>query len=146
MSAFHNQVRLFGYDFKDEQFPVKLSGSPTTADIGKAVTQDTTAANTMKLAGDGDQIMGVLLTVENRTVEGTVIGTVSFEMATKLPIKAGLTGAAVVAIGSRLCGAGAGEVKAIDISGTPSAATIAKYAEAPVCWEVIGSKAVAVSQ
>lgn len=137
MASFHTQVRLTGFPFEDSQLTVKLSGSPVQADIGKALTQDTSAANTMKLAGDGDPIDGVLLTLENRTVEGTVVGTCSFRFAKTLPIKSGLTGAAVVAVGSRLCGAGAGEVKAIDWS-SPTATLAGVYANAPRCWAVNG--------
>lgn len=35
--------------------------------VGLAVTQDTSAANTVKLAGDGDEVLGVLMNVEDRT-------------------------------------------------------------------------------
>lgn len=134
---FHNQVRLTGFPFEDSQLTVRLASGITAADLGKALTQDTSANNTMKLAGDGDPIDAVLLTLEDRTVEGSKIGTVTFRFATTLPIKSGLSGAAVVARGSRLCGAGAGEVKAIDFS-TPTAALAQLYAAAPRAWAVNG--------
>lgn len=137
MASFHTQVRLVGFPFEDAQFTVKLASGITAADIGKALTQDTTAANTMKLATDGAPIDGRLLSVEDRTVEGTLVGTATFQFAAELPIKSGLTGAAVVAVGSRICGAGGGEVKAIDWS-TPTATLAGLYANAPRVWAVNG--------
>lgn len=143
MAGFHTQVRMSGFPFEDSQFTVKLATGITAADVGKALTQDTSADNQMKLAGDGDEIHAVLLQAENRLNEAQLVGTATFRFARKLPIKAGLSGAAVVARGKRLIGAGAGEVKAIDLSGTPAAALIAAYATAPFVWEVVGTDAVA---
>lgn len=143
MAGFHTQVSLHGFPFEDSQLTVKLAAGITAADVGKALTQDTSADNQMKLAGDGDPIDGQLLTVENRSIEGQLVGTCSFRFAAKLPVKSGLAGAAVVARGSRLIGAGAGEVKAIDLSGSPTAATIAAYAAAPRAWAVAAGKVVA---
>lgn len=137
MAGFHTQVRLTGFQFEDFQFTVKLAAGITAADVGKVVSQDTSADSTVKLAADGDAILGVLQTVENRTIEGQLIGTVSFKFAKTLPIKSGLTGNAVVARGSRLCGAGGGEVKAIDWS-TPTATLAGIYANAPRVWAVNG--------
>ena len=48
----------------------------TAADVGKAVTLDTTAANTVKLAGDGNAILGKLSAVEVRTQDGVITCTV----------------------------------------------------------------------
>lgn len=44
----------------------------TAADVGKAVTLDTTANNTVKLAGDGNAIIGILESVEVRTQDGVI--------------------------------------------------------------------------
>lgn len=140
MAGFHTSVRLINYPFDDFQFTVNLAAGITLADEGKALTQDTSADTTMKLAGDGDPIDAILIKVENRVIEGHLVGTVGFKFAEKLTIKSGLTGAAVPARGSRLCGAGAGEVKAID----PAFATdalAALYAHAPRCWQVAGALA-----
>lgn len=135
---FHNQVRLTGFPFEDSQLTVKLASGITANDCGKALTQDTSADNTMKLAGDGDPIDAVLLTFEDRTaIEGIRVGTATFRFAMTLPVKSGLSGAAVPARGSRLCGAGNGEVKAIDFS-TPTAALAQLYAAAPRAWAVNG--------
>lgn len=49
----------------------------TTADVGKAVTLDTTANNTVKLAGDGERILGLLEAVENRVQDGVITCTVA---------------------------------------------------------------------
>jgi hypothetical protein len=114
VAAFHTQVHLSGYSFPDSQLTFKLKSGITTSDVGKAVSLDTSAANTVKLAGDGDVIIGRLETVEDRTNEGTLLGTVALRFAAKLTIKSGLSGAAVVAVGSRVKGAGSGEIKAVD--------------------------------
>lgn len=49
----------------------------TSADEGKAVTLDTSAANTVKLAGDGDKILGLLEKVEVRTQDGVITCTIA---------------------------------------------------------------------
>jgi hypothetical protein len=115
-TAFHTQSNLIGFPLPDTQFTCVLAAGITNADIGKAVSLDTSADNKVKLAGDGDVIIGRLLTVENRVNEGQLIGTVAFRFAEKLPIKAGLAGAEVVVRGSTVVGAGAGEVKARVVS------------------------------
>jgi len=140
MAEFHNDVRLSKFPFPDSQLTVNLASGITATHIGLAVTQDTSADNQVKLAGDGDPIFGILYTVENRVTEGTLIGTVEFRFAAKLAIKTGLTGGAAVARGKRLIGAGAGEVKAITEA---TAAEFKYFASAPVCWSVEGTKAIA---
>lgn len=136
-SPFHNKVSLRGYYFEDSIFTFNLKTGITQADIGKAVSLDTSAANTVKLAGDGDVIIGRLETVENRTVEGTLVGAVALRFAELLPIKSGET----VAVGDTVVGAGNGEVKALK-SGEP-AASAPNYAMNFVA-EVIGTNAVVV--
>ena len=44
----------------------------TAADVGKAVTIDSSANNTVKLAGDGDRILGLVESVEVRTQDGVI--------------------------------------------------------------------------
>lgn len=98
----------FGYTTDLLNRTVLISGSVTQADVGKALTQDTTAPNTYKLAGDNDVIFGRLELLEARTNEGTLVGNAKlYLMGVKLPIKA----ASGVAVGSFVIGAGAGEVK-----------------------------------
>ncbi len=70
-------VSLRGFYFPNSSFTWNLSGSITSADIGKAMTQDTTANATAKLAGDGDIILGLLSSYENRVQEGIVVGAIA---------------------------------------------------------------------
>ena len=104
------QVGFEGFNFPDSQITVALAAGITTADIGKALAVDTGAANTLKLAGDGDTIVARLMTVENRVNEGSLVGTASFRFSARLPIKTGET----VAVGDTVVGAGSGEVKALE--------------------------------
>lgn len=136
---FHTQVRMAKFDFKDSQFTVNYADGITAADAGKAVTPDNSADNQVKLAGDGDPICGVIYTVEDRVNEGQLVGTVEFRFAAYLPIKAGLAGAKVVARGSKLCGAGAGEVRAIDPA---TEAALLNAGSHPHCWGLWNGKAI----
>lgn len=141
MAVFHNKVRMAKYDHKDFQFTLNLAAGITSADVGKAVSVDTSADNQVKLAADGEEIVGVIYTVEPRVNEGQLIGTIELKFSAKLPIKSGLSGAKVVARGKRLLGAGAGEVRAYD----PATDTTAEsfIATAPRVWAVSGTFAVA---
>lgn len=91
-------VSLRGFHVEDFSWTWNLTGTIARADVGKLMTQDTAAKNSAKLAGDDAAPLGVLMSYENRTVEGTVVGAIelkgSFEIAT--------TG--VVAIGDSICG------------------------------------------
>lgn len=99
----------FGYTTDLLNRTVNLAAGITAADEGKAVTQDKSAPNTFKLAGDGDLIFGRLEIVESRANEGTLVGNVKLHlMGLKLPIKSGQT----VAVGDYVIGAGGGEIKA----------------------------------
>lgn len=104
---FHNAVTMKGFHQEAFHLTMNLSGTVTAADIGKAVSVDTTAANTAKLATDGDVIIGRLASYENRTNEGIVVGAVEFRFANTLPIATGET----VNVGDTAVGAGAGAVK-----------------------------------
>jgi hypothetical protein len=106
-TTFHNVVNMRGYRFEDFTLTVNLAAAVTAADIGKALSWDTSAANTMKLAADGDHIAGRLDVYEDRKIEGIKVGTVEFKFAARLPIKA----ASGVAVGNTVVGAGNGEVK-----------------------------------
>ena len=116
MAGIGNAPSMRGYHFEDYQFSATLTAGMTTADVGKAVALSTGAANKVKLAGDGDYIIGRLETVEDRTQEGVLIGTVAWHFSDRLPVKSGLTGAEAVVIGSTVVGAGSGEVKANVVS------------------------------
>jgi len=84
-----------------------LAAGITSANKGQPVALDTTANNTVKLAGDGDVIIGNLITVSTGTTEGISAGTVEF--------KGGFTWnfTGTVVVGNQVVGsATAGSVKA----------------------------------
>lgn len=144
MAGFHTQVRMAKFDYKDFQHTVNYAADIMAAykldpagTVGKAVTPDDSADNQVKLAGDGDPICGVIYTVEDRVNEGQAVGTIEMKFAAYLPIKAGLAGAKVVARGKKLCGAGAGEVRAVD----PATDTDLVGA-LPHCWGLWKGKAI----
>jgi hypothetical protein len=83
--AVPNQVVSWGYSFEDFKFTYLVSGTVTTADVGKAVAIDTTAANTVKLAGADDIIFGRLESYEDRTVLGVKVGTVARKFKDLVP-------------------------------------------------------------
>ena len=96
--------------------------------VGLAVVQDSTASNTVKLAGDGDPIFGRLENVEDRKVEGIKVGAVKIigGMAFKKSETA-------VAVGDKVVGAGNGLVKK-DADSTSDLAV----------WEVNGDEVIVV--
>ena len=108
MSFNVNQVVLDGFTMHDWCFTMFASGSVDTDDIGKAVSLDTSAAATVKLAADDDVIYGRIFQVEDRSQEGVTTVTVETRFRKKLPIADGET----VNIGDTVIGAGSGEVKA----------------------------------
>lgn len=133
---FHNGVRLDGYDDKDSQFTFLLHSTIVAADIGKAVSQDGTSPNQVKLAADGDLIVGWLSTVEPRTIDGLLVGVVNCLGVDLMPICAGLTSTAVVVVGSSVIGSTtAGSIKATGAT---------KLAGYPYVVEVRGTNAVVV--
>lgn len=86
MTASIGSVSLRGVYFEDAQLPFNISGSPVVGtDEGKAVALDTTAANTVKLAGAGDRVIGRLETIELRTIEGVQVCTVALQFIDVLP-------------------------------------------------------------
>lgn len=111
MSAI-GSVSLRGIHQEAFQFTFLLASGITTADVGKAVALDSTA-NTVKLAGADEQIIGRLEAVEDRSVEGILVGTVATKGVLTLPIASGLSAGDVVGVGSTVEGNGNGEVKAI---------------------------------
>lgn len=98
-------VSLRGIEHEEFHYPFLLASGITASDAGKAVALDTTAANTVKLAGDGDQVLGKLVTVENRVTEGVLVGTVALKGGFKF------TKSGTVLVGASVVGAGGGAVK-----------------------------------
>lgn len=109
-----NAVVPSSFSFPDYTFTMNVSGAVTRAHVGRAVALDTTADNTVKLAGDGDEIYGRLESFETGGLDGLTVGAVSRKFRAPLPVKAGLTGFNAVARGDTLVGAGDGEVKALN--------------------------------
>lgn len=98
-----------GINHEDFHYPYNLAVAIVAADVGKAVSIDTSVARTVKLAADGDVIHGFLVSYEDRVIEGGKVGTVSLKGGVKFTRAAG---APAVSIGAVICGAGAGEVRA----------------------------------
>ena len=105
------KTRGYGYTTDFSNRTVNLAAGTVVADQGKAMTQDTTAANTFKLATDGAPIMGRLEVVEDRTApQGLLVGNVkTILIGVELPVKANAT----VAVGDRVIGGGGGTIRTI---------------------------------
>jgi len=94
-------------------FTYHLSGTfaddaAVAATAGKAVSLDTSAAATVKLAADGDVIFGRVYVAENRSaIGGGKVASVARKFKERLPAA---TGHGIV-VGDRVIGAGAGLVK-----------------------------------
>jgi len=100
-------VTLVGIPQQDFRFTFRLTAGMVAADIGKPVALSTAANNTVKLAGDGEVVIGRLLTYRNLTTEGIIVGTVELKGGFRFDT----TGA--VAVGDQVVGsATAGAVKA----------------------------------
>jgi len=94
-----NAVVTYQFSFEDFTFTYNLAATMTAADVGKAVTQDTTKTNAVRLAVAGEAIFGRLETFEQRTQQGGMLtGAVSRKFRSKLPT----TG--TVAVGDALVG------------------------------------------
>lgn len=97
-----NGVSLRGLYSEDFAFTWNLTGLATqvlaSAAVGKVMSQDTTAANSAKLAVADEAILGVLGSAEVRSLEGITVGTLYHAGAFSVPY----TGA--VAIGDAVCG------------------------------------------
>lgn len=108
MAIIGQGISLRGMTHEKFHYPFYLASGITKDDLGKAVALDASAANTVTLAGDGDVIIGQLITVENRAIEGVLAGTIALRGGfrfTKTP-------AATIVVGDTVVGAGGGEVKA----------------------------------
>ncbi len=117
-----SEVILKGTTQPDFRYTYKISGTiDASTDIGKAITFDSATANTVKLAGDGDLIIGSLFSYEDRTVEGVKLATIDTKGGMALPKEASVT----IALGATVVGAGSGLVK----SGTASAANFVTEVE-----------------
>lgn len=106
-----------------------LENSITAEHVGLAVTQDTSAANQVKLAGDNDKILGRLESFEDRTnIDGVKVG------AVKLIGGMALKKSGAVNVGETLLGAAGGLVKKADTQTDSDLAA----------WEVSGDYVIVV--
>lgn len=136
-TPFHYNVSLRGFHFEDFMLTGKLKDGITTDDVGKAIAVDAASgANCFKLAGAGDTIVGRLESVEDRTVEGNLVGAISFRFANTLPIDA----AGTVAVGDTVVGgATAGTVDRLEDTGVAAPNHSINFVA-----EIIGTDAVVV--
>ncbi|MCG7629000.1 hypothetical protein MHM88_14405 [Epibacterium sp. MM17-32] len=109
MAIIGQGISLRGMVHEKFHYPFYLASGITNADVGKAVALDSSAANTVKLAGDDDKIIGKLVTHENRSVEGVLVGTVALRGGFRFTKAAA---APAINVGDTVVGAGGGEVKA----------------------------------
>jgi len=104
-------VTLRGQTQPDSRYTFVLDSTMTSADIGKPVSLKAGSANTVKIAADGDLILGRLYSFENRSVEGGLTGLKVGTVETRGGFLMNTTG--VIAIGNSVVGsATAGSVKA----------------------------------
>lgn len=97
-----------GFPLDDFTFTYNISGVATQDDTGKALSLDPAAASTMKLAADGDTILGRLFSYEDRTQQGAgKTGAVQRKFKERLPAANGHG----IVVGDSVVGAGAGLVK-----------------------------------
>lgn len=110
MAVIGQGISLRGMTHEKFHYPFNLASGITRADIGKAVSLDTSAANTVKLAATGDKIIGQLVVVEDRSIEGILVGTVAMRGGFKFTQ---ITSPAFpIAVGDSVIGGGSGLVRA----------------------------------
>jgi hypothetical protein len=101
-------IGLFTFTYHLSGFPSTATDADLGAAAGKAVSLDTAAAATVKLATDGDAIFGRIYVAENRAaIGGGKVASVARKFKERLPAAAGHG----IVVGDRVIGAGAGLVK-----------------------------------
>lgn len=115
--AITSGVSLANITMNAWQVSMNLATGIVEADIGKAVSLDTSASATVKLATAGEEIFGRLEVVEIRLSEGLRVGTVSTKGFLTFP-----SDPTVPVIGAQIVGGDtAGKVKTAVVPGTPTA-------------------------
>lgn len=106
-----NNIVLEAFSMEDFTFTYFITGNPSPTDIvGKAVALDTTTSGAVKLAADGDLIVGRIYQYEDRTQQGGgKVVSVERKFRKRLP----KLNATVVAIGDMVEGSGNGLVKTL---------------------------------
>lgn len=103
-------VTLIGQTFPDFNLTFSISDTITDTDavLGLAVCQDASAANTVKLATDGAEILGRIFVCEDGKSQGEApVVTVERVGGMKLPVAKGET----IAVGDEVVGAADGKVR-----------------------------------
>lgn len=99
-------IRHKGIHVEASAFPWNLEASILIDKVGSAMSIDTTSDATAKLAGDGERILGKLVTFEDRVAEGVKVGTIEHQGGFEFDT------VGVVAIGDSIIGsATAGKVR-----------------------------------
>jgi hypothetical protein len=80
-----NAVVAHSFSFPDDTFTMNVSGAVTRQDVGKAVSLDPAADNTVRLALDGDAIYGRLESLETGGLDGLTAGAVATRFQAPLP-------------------------------------------------------------
>lgn len=103
----------------------------TNADVGTVCALDTSAANTVKAAADGDVILGLVEQVEDlRSQAQGVLATVAFEFGARVAYDGTL------AVGDYVVAAGSGKVRKVKTGGDSSNDTIPAGVVLPRVFEV----------
>lgn len=113
-------VVSFGFPIDIVTFTYYLTGvtatDAATADaVGKAVSQDTAAASSVKLAADAEPIFGRIFSAENRAGLAVQTAAVQRNFKEKLPATVGHA----IAVGNSVVGAGGGLVRKV-ATGVPA--------------------------
>lgn len=120
MAQIGNGVTLRGLEVSSDYVTVNLDPAITEADEGKALAVSASGANLFELAGDGDIIRGFLDKVENREIEGVVVGSMCTRGWFKLP----LAEDDAATYGDSIVGAGEGLVKKADAANSSYVADV----------------------
>ncbi len=109
MTNSFSTVFIDGTTQPDFDYGLKYSGTIDADDVtdGKALSLDTTVANTVKLAANDDLIIGRLFQLEDRVVEGIQMATFRTKGGLRFPKNESET----IALGDTIIGAGDGLVK-----------------------------------
>lgn len=124
MAGIYGGLSKKGRYLENWQDTFLISGSVTADDVGKLVTLDATAARTVKLAGDGDEIFGRLEVFENRVQEGLVVGTIATKFIDWVPktgtvaVGNGIQGSATAGVAKALATGQAKGNKVIEVDNT----------------------------
>ena len=132
-------LSLSGLYSEDFLYPFYAASGITEASEGMAVAIDSTAANTVKLAGDGDRVIGQIQRFEDRVQDGVKLVTVAVKGGFTFNTNPNATASSpdeTPAVGDYLAGGTAsGGAKGYVQKASPTNATVTNL----LCVEVISS-------